>query len=61
MLKLELKLNYQQTLTPMIAFNSDIVTCFALSTALATCCWCSWARNGISCAMMVLSRFAISV
>ena len=27
-----------RVLTPMIAFNSCIVTCFALSTAAATCC-----------------------
>jgi len=26
--------------TPMIAFSSCMVTCFALSTAAATCCWC---------------------
>lgn len=41
--------------TPMIAFNSVIVTCLARSTACATCCWCcrdrevwpgqSWARG----------------
>lgn len=30
----------KKRLTPIIAFSSDIVTCFALSTALATCCWC---------------------
>lgn len=29
-----------EKLTPIIAFSSDVVTCFALSTALATCCWC---------------------
>jgi len=27
-------------ITPMIAFSSCIVTCLALSTAAATCCWC---------------------
>lgn len=48
-------------LTPMIAFNSGIVTCFALSTACATCCWCSAARNGKSCPISAFSLFAISV
>lgn len=42
--KTEEKFNKNRTvkrrLTPIIAFSSDIVTCFALSTALATCCWC---------------------
>lgn len=36
--------------TPMIAFNSVIVTCLARSTACATCCWCcgdrGWVRAG---------------
>lgn len=27
-------------LTPMIALSSLVVTCLALSTAAATCCWC---------------------
>lgn len=45
----------------MIAFNSGIVTCFALSTACATCCWCSAARNGKSCPISAFSLFAISV
>lgn len=27
-------------LTPMMALSSVMVTCFALSTAVATCCWC---------------------
>ena len=48
-------------LTPMMAFNSAMVTCLALSTAWATCCWCSWERNGMICAQIAFSRFAISV
>ena len=24
--------------------RSDMVTCLALSTAVATCCWCSWTK-----------------
>lgn len=48
-------------LTPMIAFSSVMVTCFALSTAVATCCWCSCDKNGRICAMMALSLLAISV
>lgn len=31
--------------TPMIAFNSVIVTCLARSTACATCCWCCGDRG----------------
>lgn len=31
---------YYKLLTPMIALSSVIVTCFARSTAVATCCWC---------------------
>lgn len=31
--------------TPMMAFNSVIVTCLARSTAWATCCWC-WGDTG---------------
>lgn len=31
--------------TPMIAFNSVIVTCLARSTACATCCWCCGDRH----------------
>lgn len=44
-----------------MAFNSGIVTCLALSTACATCCWCSDAKNGNSCPISALNRFAISV
>lgn len=33
--------NTNKKLTPIIALSSDIVTCLALSTAAATCCWCS--------------------
>lgn len=32
----------QRLLTPMIALSSLMVTCFARSTAVATCCWCWW-------------------
>lgn len=34
--------------TPMIAFNSVIVTCLARSTAWATCCWCCGDRGARS-------------
>lgn len=56
-----MKKPFLSLLTPMIAFNSGIVTCFALSTACATCCWCSAARNGKSCPISAFSLFAISV
>uniref|UniRef100_A0A2M3ZSH3 Putative secreted peptide n=1 Tax=Anopheles braziliensis TaxID=58242 RepID=A0A2M3ZSH3_9DIPT len=46
---------------PMTAFSSDMVICFARSTAVSTCCWCSWERNGTICVMMALSLFEISV
>jgi hypothetical protein len=41
--RLETNLNignkyYDEKHTPIIAFNSVIVTCFARSTAFATCC-----------------------
>lgn len=103
---------HSRPLTPMIAFSSVMVTCLALSTAVATCCWCcggaremgqvrargngtggieklkhyiksqntiasifkslrsasekaaaltSWDKKGRTCAMMALSRLAISV
>jgi len=45
----------------MMAFSSVMVTCLALSTAVATCCWCSCERNGRICAIMAFSLFAISV
>ena len=48
-------------LTPMMAFNSAIVTCLARSTAWATCCWCSCDRNGMICAQIAFRRLAISV
>lgn len=48
-------------LTPIMAFSSVMVTCFARSTAVATCCWCSWERNGRICAMIAFSLLAISV
>lgn len=48
-------------LTPIIALSSVMVTCFALSTAEATCCWCSCDRNGRICAIIAFNRFAISV
>lgn len=48
-------------LTPIMAFNSVMVTCFALSTAVATCCWCSWAKKGSTWAIIAFKRFAISV
>lgn len=41
-------------------FSSVIVTCFALSTAVATCCWCSWDRKGRICPMIAFSLFDIS-
>uniref|UniRef100_A0A6B0U2Y1 Putative secreted protein n=1 Tax=Ixodes ricinus TaxID=34613 RepID=A0A6B0U2Y1_IXORI len=46
---------------PMMAFSSVMVTCLARSTAAATCCWCSWDRNGRIWAMMAFRRLAISV
>lgn len=33
-------ISFSLRLTPMMAFSSDIETCFALSTAVTTCCWC---------------------
>lgn len=48
-------------LTPMIRFNSCIVTCFARSTAFKTCCWWSACRNGSSWFIKVFKRLAISV
>lgn len=52
---------HRMLLTPMIAFSSGIVTCFARSTACNTCCWCSGCRHGRSWFINALSRFAISV
>lgn len=51
----------RKTLTPIMAFNSGIVTCFARSTACATCCWCSADRNGSTWPINAFNRFAISV
>ena len=36
-------------------------TCLARSIAVATCCWCSWLRNGSTCPMIADIRFTISV
>ena len=36
-------------------------TCLARSMAVATCCWCSWLRNGNTCPMIADIRFTISV
>lgn len=48
-------------LTPIMALSSVMVTCFALSTAEATCCWCSCERNGSIWAIIAFNLFAISV
>lgn len=44
-----------------MALSSVMVTCLALSTAVATCCWCSCERNGRIWAIMAFNLFAISV
>lgn len=49
------------TLTPIIALSSVIVTCFARSTADATCCWCSFDRKGNIWPIIALNLLAISV
>lgn len=51
----------KKKLTPMIAFNSGIVTCLARSTAWSTDCWCSGCKHGRSWFINALKRFAISV
>lgn len=48
-------------LTPIIAFNSVMVTCLARSTAAATCCWCSCDKNGMTWAHIAFNLLAISV
>lgn len=48
-------------LTPIMAFSSGTVICFALSTACSTCCWCSCAKNGNSWLISAFNRFTISV
>lgn len=52
---------YTHVLTPTMLFNSVTVICFALSTAVATCCWCSWERNGRIWAIRPFSLFDISI
>ena len=47
-------------LTPMTELSSDMVTCLALSTAVATCCWCSWDKNGKTWPTMAESLLTIS-
>lgn len=49
------------SLTPMMAFSSLTVICFARSTAWCTCCWCSCAKNGNSWLISAFNRFTISV
>ena len=50
------------TPTPATAeLRSDMVTCLALSTAVATCCWCSCDRKGSTCPIMADILLTISV
>ena len=53
-------LYFQHSLTPMTELSSDMVTCLARSTAVATCCWCSCDRNGSTCPTMADSLLTIS-
>ena len=48
-------------LTPTTELRSDIVTCLARSTAVATCCWCSWDKKGNTWPMMADILLTISV
>ena len=58
---LQKQLNSKQMLTPTTELRSDIVTCLARSTAVATCCWCSWDKKGNTWPMMADIRLTISV
>lgn len=48
-------------LTPITELSSAMVTCLALSTAVATCCWCSWDKNGKTWPTIADSLLTISV
>ena len=44
----------------MTELSSEMVTCFARSTAVATCCWCSCERKGKTWPTMADKRLTIS-
>ena len=47
--------------SPGHQISGSVCTCLARSTAVATCCWCSWERNGRTWPMIALILFTISV
>lgn len=55
------KISHETPPTPITAFSSDMVICFARSTAVKTCCWCSWDRNGTIWVIIAFNLLEISV
>ena len=47
MITMMMMMMLMMVLTPMMELSSLMVTCFALSTAVTTCCWCWKGKDSI--------------